>query len=1120
MHTLPDGTLVLAATDLANYLACDHLTRQRLGIARGERSAPRPTDDPYAELVSARGDSFEAEQLEHLAIECGGCVDLSTDDYPRTRGDLEAAAAATADAMRAGAPLIYQAHFFDGRWQGRTDFLRRITGPSGLGEHAYEVLDAKLAREIKPRVVHQLSLYNRLLTAVQGFDPGLAHVILGDGTVEPVELRRYAALHRHVVRGFEDVVNGPAAATYPEPVSHCAICALATECRARLVDDDHLSLVAGARRDQREQLVDMGITTVLALASAPEGTDPGTLGTERFQTLHHQADLQVQSRDSGLPTHRHLPPARAAGYALLPAPGPGDVFFDLEGDPFVGDGGIEYLWGWWTAEAGYECVWAHDAASEKAAFEVFIDRICAIRAEHPDMHVFHYAAHELSKLRSLSVQYATREDEVDDLLRNEVLVDLFAVVRQGMQIGEEGYSLKKLERHHGFVRQQTTVREGGGSIIAYETWLETGDDDLLEAIRAYNEEDCMSTLGLRDWILDPMRPEAELEFGVNFADYRRPEDEEVHPPPEWMADVLAKIDELMDGLPPGGDQDTPDQAERRLLAHLLLYHYREDKPTWWRWFDLRGKPLPELVDDRDAIGGLELDTTVAPKPFKQSLDHTYTFPAQEFRLKPGPADDPITEQRGFNVVAVEEDLIVLRRGLREPPPAPIALVDGKVIGTKVLREALVVLADEVLSGSNSHPAARALLRRDPPRLTSGVLGESMADLTSAALGLDHSVLPVQGPPGTGKTFRGAHVIVAALDAGLRVGISAPSHAAVRNLLEDVEKCAQRLGTTFSGAYKGDEYESPHGLIELAKDNDDVLASHQLVAGTAWLFARDEHRDAFDLVFIDEAGQYSLANAVAVGLATSSIVLLGDPQQLPQVTKSDHPDGAGRSVLEHLLGGRSTIAADRGVLLTETWRMHPDVCSFVSERSYDSRLHARPECARRLVQAPKGAITGTGLRALAVEHEGRSQASPEEADAIARACADLLAGTTITDEHGRESDLVASDILVVAPYNLAVRCISDRVPDGVRVGTVDRFQGQQAAVVFYAMTCSAGEDVPRGIDFLFDSHRLNVAVSRAQCLAVLVYSPRLLDADCNSLEAMQLVDGACRFVEMAETIGPA
>jgi hypothetical protein len=550
------------------------------------------------------------------------------------------------------------------------------------------------------------------------------------------------------------------------------------------------------------------------------------------------------------------------------------------------------------------------------------------------------------------------------------------------------------------------------------------------------------------------------------------------------------------------------------MSHLLLYHWREGKPTWWRYFDLRKKPLDDLVDDRDAIAYLEPDINHPPVPFKKSLDYSFTFPIQEFRLKPGVADDPTTDE-GYNVVAVEETRVVIRRGATRPAPSPIALVDATVIPVAVLREALMALASSMLAGEDRFRAPRALLRRDPPALTSGALGEDIDALVSATLGLDHSVLPVQGPPGTGKTFRGARMIVAALAAGRRVGITAPSHAAVQNMLADVERCAHEQGRALDGIYKGEGYDSPHGLVDECDENDDVTDEHQLVAGTAWLFARDQHCEGFDLVFIDEAGQFALADAVAVGLAAKNLVLLGDPQQLPQVTQSDHPDGSGVSVLEHILNGEQTIQPDDGVLLTETWRMHPDVCRFVSERSYDSRLRSRDACANRHITSPVGAITGSGLRSIPVEHTSRSQASPEEAAAIAAACDDLLAGSTVTDDAGHTRRLVEPDILIVAPYNLAVHCIREHVPPGVRVGTVDRFQGQQAPVVFYAMTCSAGEDVPRGVDFLFDAHRFNVAISRAQCLAVLVHSPRLLDTDCNSLATMALVDGACRYLELSK-----
>ena len=1113
MLSLADGALVLAATDLADYLACPHLTQQRLAIARGERGKPRPADDPHADLIRRRGHAHEREQREQLSAQCGGHVDLSTEDTPHTREQLVAATTATTDAMRAGEPLIYQGQLFDGHWQGRADFLRSVPIASNLGPQAYEVVDTKLAREVKPQMVHQLSVYNRLLAKVQGHEPRSAHIVLGDGTAAAVDLSRYAALHRYVAGKLERVVALPGQTTYPDPVAHCPFCALAAECRARWVADDHLSLLAGVRREQREQLVELGLPTVRALAHAPESVDPGALGTERFGLLRGQAALQVASRESGEPRHRHLPPIRAGGYALLPDPSPGDVFFDLEGDPYVGGRGLEYLWGWWNAESGYECVWAHHSADERAALKRFVARVAELHARYPQMRVYHYAPHERSKLRSLSVQYSTCEDEVDDLLRGERLVDLYAVVRQAMQMGEESYSLKALERHHGFTRLERRVREGGGSIVAYEAWLDTRDEELLDAIRAYNEEDCRSTASLRDWLLHIMRPEAESELDVHFDEYREPEPADQRRPPSWMSGVRGLMARLEEKLPADGHDDSPDQAERRLLSQLLLYHHRDRKPAWWRHFDLRGKPLSDLIDDRDALAGLVLDASRPPAPHARSLDYTFTFPVQDFRLDVGPAEDPTTGE-SHNVVHVAEDHVILRRLAAKPPPTPTALVPGAPVDVRVQREALIDLAHSVIDEDGRFAAARAILRRERPRLRLGNLGEDIAALTAAALGLDRSVLPIQGPPGTGKTYNGAKMILSALDAGRRVGITALSHAAIQYLLRKVEERANKRSKQFAGIYKGAGYTSPHGFVKVTGDNAAVTDAYQLVAGTAWLFTRFEHLQAFDLIFIDEAGQFALADAAAVAVAARNLVLLGDPQQLPQVTQADHPDGAGASVLEHLLDGASTMPVGHGVLLTESWRMHPAVCAFVSERSYDSRLHSRSACALRRVDAPVGALSGTGLRALAVEHEGRSQTSPEEADGIASACRDLLVGATVTDDQGDTRALTAGDILVVAPYNLAVRTIRDRVPAGVRVGTVDRFQGQQAPVVFYAMTCSSGEDVPRGIDFLFDEHRFNVAISRAQCLAVLVYSPRLLDTDCTTLATMARVDGICRFVEIS------
>ena len=1121
LHTA-DGGWLFSATSLTDHLACAHLTVERRRIALGERPfSPRP-DDPHAELVRERGIAHEIEQFSLLTERADGpVVDLGsdTDSGPPTREDLRSRAEDTLAAMRDGAALIYQGTLLSGRWQGRPDFLRRIDHPDAPWGYAYEVLDTKLSRQVKPHVAHQLCLYTRLVGEVQGVEVGHAWVILGNGRWERVEVSRFGALHRRATARLERVVDDGPGETYPEPTAHCAICRLAGECAARRRSDDHLSLVAGARRDQRKKLVAADLSTLTQLAELQDGQEVPGMPVARVGLLHHQARLQRNAREGREPVRRHLAAEANRGYARLPRPSPGDVFFDLEGDPYATpDGGIEYLWGWVTA-AVYDCLWAHTLSEEREAFQRFVDVVEARRREHPDMHVFHYAPHEASTLRRLSIQYATCEDEIDAWLRSGVLVDLFAVVRQGLQVVVESYSLKKLEPHHGYVRTERTVREGGGSIIAYEQWLATGDQSLLDAIREYNREDCESTRSLRDWLADRMRPEAARELGVDFDALVTQEPQAINPP-GWLAEVDALIAALHDGLPTDPTADDPDQAERRLLGHLLLYHHRENKPQWWQWFDLCSKTPEELVDERDAVGLLTLDPSVPPAPVKRSLDWTLRFPEQEVKLSTGSATDPTTGD-DYTVVCVEDDHLILRRGKNADPPEPRALIGQRPPDPAPLRSALVELARSVLAGDGRFRAARSVLRRELPQVSGVRLGPAISDLVQATLNLRDSHLAVQGPPGTGKTYAAARMIVTALREGRRIAATANSHAAIQNLLRAVEEHADDQGVRFVGAYNpgssgGNTYDSPTDMVAVVGNTGAQAPEITLLAGTAWLLSRPEHEGAFDLLFIDEAGQMALAAAAAAGRCATSIVMLGDPQQLPQVNQATHPDGSGASVLGHLLQNDAVIAGDRGVLLDTSWRMHPEVCSFISRLSYDDALTPHPDCARQHI-ACSGRLNGAGLRVVEVAHDGRSQDAPEEAQAIADLCRELLQDGRVTGRAGTTRPLTRSDILIVAPYNLAVSRLQAHVPDGVRVGTVDRFQGQEAPVVFFALTCSSDEDVPRGLDFLFDRNRLNVAISRAQCLAVLVHSPTLLDASCTTLEQMQLADALCGLVEAAALV---
>ena len=352
-------------------------------------------------------------------------------------------------------------------------------------------------------------------------------------------------------------------------------------------------------------------------------------------------------------------------------------------------------------------------------------------------------------------------------------------------------------------------------------------------------------------------------------------------------------------------------------------------------------------------------------------------------------------------------------------------------------------------------------------------------------------------------------------AGKRVGVAANSHKAINNLLAEVESVARHEHVAFRGLKKcSDDDDRLCGtLIEDTESNEACEAGDAaLVAGTAWLFSREGMDSSLDYLFIDEAGQVSLADAVAMGTSARNIVLLGDPQQLPQVRQGIHPGESGRSVLEHLLAGRATVPEDRGVFLRHTWRMHPDVCSFISQLSYDGRLTSAEGRERQRITS--SVLDGTGLRFLPVEHDGNAQASVEEANAVAAAVRGLLDGGTFTDVEGQVRPLTERDILVVAPYNMQVRCLREALPVDVEVGTVDKFQGREAPVVFFSMASSSGEDVPRGLEFLFSRNRFNVAISRARALAILVCSPQLLDVPCAKVGQMRLVNSLCRFAECA------
>jgi uncharacterized protein len=1141
-----EGKLIVSPSDLTGFLECEHLTQEELAAARGEVERPE-RKDPELEVLTRRGLEHEARHLASLRTGHRRVVEFP---FPEgTIAGLNHAHAQTVAAMTEGVDVIYQGTFFDGRWRCHPDFLLRVDRPSKLGAYSYEVADAKLARKAKAAAVLQCCVYAEQVAAAQGVEPEHITLILGDGTEEELRLKDYAAYYRSVKRQFEQVVfssptgEGQGGGTYPDPVDHCRICRWIDVCEARRRNDDHLCLVVGMRRDQTRRLNLAGIKTVTELGASPIGVAIHGINEMALTRLRQQARLQVRQRHSDTLPFEVLPPlGEHLGFQALPAPTPDDLFFDMEGDPFVGDNGIEYLFGVleFTSRESlplegkgrvgvHHTFWGHDPDEEKRAFEQVVDFLIDRLNRNPDLHVYHYAPYEPNALKYLASTYATREAEVDQLLRGRVLVDLYRVVRQSVRIGIESYSLKELESlYRG--KRSTEIVDAAGSIVAYEDWLESREQRLLDEIARYNEDDCVSTAQLRDW-LEARRMEAIAQYG----EIPRPGPEEVEP-----SDTLRDIDErtavlvdrLLEGVPEEADDRSKEQQARYLLAHSLNWHRREGKSEWWEYYRKCSLTDEQLVEDREAIGAIEFRGEVQPE--NRSNVFRYWFdPNQEYKVGVGDQPhDPRREAGAGEVIALDPiaGWIDLSRGVKSESPHPTSLIPASPIPTKEQRDALMRLgqrvADHGFAGTGPYQAARDLLCLEPPRID-GVIegaplvqgGERARDIARLlAPRLNNTYLAIQGPPGSGKTTIGAELILDLVKQGRRVGITANSHKVIGNMLDKTMGEARRIGQVIRAMQKADErdrctsqevqWTNSSSTVEAALAADEV----EVVAGTPWLFARATFPAKLDYLVVDEAGQMALANVLAIAGAAHNLILLGDPNQLRQPSHGIHPDGVDQSVLDHVIQDQSTMPAAYGLFLETTYRLHPTVCAFVSEAFYDGKLEPDDSTKRQSLAVSNGS-GGLGLRYLPVDHRGNRTLSPEEVDRVGQTFRALL-GLPWTDREGATRPIAVDDVLVVAPYNAQVRRLIETLPDDARVGTVDKFQGQEAPIVIYSMATSSVDDAPRGMDFLFSLNRLNVAASRAQVLVILVCSPELLKARCRTSDQMRLASALCRLVEIA------
>lgn len=1056
----------------------------------------------------------------------------------------------TLEAMHQGVDVIVQARLELVPFGGYADFLVKVqhaegAEPSLLGNWHYEVWDTKLANKLKPTFVIQLCCYAQMLESIQGRLPEFITVALGNGEHERLRTKDYFYYYQTLKSSFVTDQKNFDSSKRPDPADSKNWGDWSNFAEALLVEKDHLFQVATITKSQIKKLRLADINTMQELADSTVEHVPG-FNPAVLEKLKAQAAIQKRSAGDDIPKFEIITPApdEKIGLALLPPQSPLDVFFDIEGYP-LDEGGLEYLWGNTYFDAPlpgqdrgnrqFIDFWAHNPEQEKQCFQDFIHWVYQRWQRDPTMHIYHYANYEIAACRKLMGRYGVCEYEVDQLLRNEVFVDLYKIVKGGVLLGEPRYSIKNVE-HLYRGKRETEVGNGGDSVVVYEQWRELhsrgeqGDtwetSKILNDIRDYNIDDCDSTQELVDWLR-----QQQAEHSIGYLGKTEVTEPDVK---EEVTERTQLRDRLLELVLSELESDPRKAVLTENLAWVLEFHRREAKPIFWRLFERLGLSHIELMDDLDCLACCERTDRepFKPTPRARNMAYEYRFdPSQEFKgaqkqfyLLGVETEDGNTAKVTFvrDESDLENGLIVLQS--KEEPPTIISLVPDEYVNPNPIPQAIDLSVSEYESGQliPGQSAIIDFLSRSKPRInghSEGPIapshdpGERLQQIIHAISNLESSYLTIQGPPGAGKSYTGKHVIAELMKSGARVGIASNSHKAINNLLLSTAKYCKEEGiaATFC-CTKDNEPELIDYEVAILKNNELVnhIQPSSVVGTTAWGFAREDMADQLDYLFVDEAGQVAVANLIAMSRSATNLILMGDQMQLGQPSQGTHPADSGLSVLDYLLHETPTIPDDMGVFLGTTYRMHSKVNRFISEHIYEDKLESHPDNDQRIIVVPadyEGPLNlDAGVVFVPVAHEGNTQASDEEVAAI-KSLANALIGRTFhtgkSDPETRAIDW--NDILFVAPYNHQVSKLRAALGEQAKVGSVDKFQGQEAPIVFLSMCASDAGESPRGLDFLFDKHRINVAISRAQTLAVVVGNPTIGKTPVNRVDQLKLVN---------------
>ena len=1125
---------LLTASKFKNWLACKFTTINEIKKLEDPKISKK-TFSKTEEIRKQRGDEFEEKIYKELIKDYPNHIKIKKD-----KDSLKN----TKEALKKGYDLIHKAHFeYDG-WSGEIDFLIK-------GENGYEVYDTKLTTMPKPEHIIQICIYTEWLKIMQsGLLPEKMHLILGDKkNMVSYKVRDYQLYFQRNKAKYLDFLSLKKHTVEPEKCQFCKLCEWADSCEKQWIEEDHLNQIASIRNDQIQKIKKHGIKTLKAFSQLNESEKIKDLNPLTFKTHLSQAKLLIKSIQSGQPEHKLLEIKEQRGFNKLPKKTKNDIFFDIEGidkvlneeDSENNKTGLEYLFGLYYFENDkpkFKYFEAHNKNDEKKALVNLLEFIGEHLKKYPESYIYHYNHYEKTALINLVKKHDTNFAQVNDLLREEKLIDLFCVVKQGIQVSEKEYSLKNLEKHYGFKRVGE-IKKANESTDIYLDWVETQEKELFDKIILYNKEDCVSTYKLREWLLD-IKP-ANTSW--------QKEKELIEREKNWEKEN-AEYKKLI-------NKELKNLEIKNILSDILGYHKREDMVYWVDFFNRTSNKIPEqLIENAECIG--DMIQAKKEKNEKGVNVYTYKYDEQEFKIKEKDRiDDALdgdfkTKSIGKIINIENHNNLIQIESKNDDLPKNLSIARDTYVDSDPIIEGVLRFVKSAIKKEKKYQATHEILNKNFPNIEGLEKGKDILNSESFSSDeeflkqslkiveqIDHSYLYFQGPPGVGKTHTAAHIILELLKKTKKVGITANSHKVIFNLLSKIEELAVEDNFIFKGFHKpGSDKEKRFNdgkFIKntarvkvgktkegkpLYKEQMDLLFESleaDLFSGTAWCFTRYDKKTGhpacdqrLDYIFIDEASQLSIADTVAISLAAENVIIIGDQMQLGSPTRALHPGESGNSVPQYLLEDKDTIPSNKGIFIEKSRRLHPDVCSFISENFYDSRLKSHEFTKKRSIKFSdkEKLLTSSGIILLDAKHQEISrQKSVEEGEIIKKLFKKII-GSTFIDETKREKierKITIEDILVVAPYNVQVNYLKSILPEGSKIGTIDKFQGQEAPISIVSMTSTNSESLPRNIDFFFSRNRLNVAISRSQCLSIVIMNKELLETNCKKIEHIKLVN---------------